>query len=112
MRSLYARALYSDPSATLDDLHEAVTTLEDAARIARRVFGSAHPTTMGLGRDLRKARAARRARLPRGTPSDDLDEVEDADVSPTTREPEGHAGFGILLILGLVAGVIYQIHSH
>ena len=70
------------------------------------------PTTLGLERDLRKARAARRARLPRGTPSDDLDEVEDAEVSPTTREPEDHAGLGILLIFGLVAGVIYHINKH
>ena len=61
---------------------------------------------------MRKARAARRARLPRGTPSDDLDEVEDADVSPTTREPEDYAGLGIFLIFGLVAGVIYHINKH
>ena len=58
----YALALYRDNGATLDDLHEAVTTLEDAARIARRVFGGAHPITGGLGRDLIKARAALRAR--------------------------------------------------
>ena len=32
-------ALYQDPRATLDDLREAVTTLEDTERIARRVFG-------------------------------------------------------------------------
>ena len=37
--------------ATLDDLREAVTTLEDAVLIARRVFGGAHPLTAGLGRD-------------------------------------------------------------
>ena len=36
---------YEDPGATLDDLRDAVTTLEDTARIARRVFGGAHPTT-------------------------------------------------------------------
>ena len=45
-----------DPGATLDDLNEAVTTLEDARRIALRVFGGAHPVTGGLGRDLCKAR--------------------------------------------------------
>ena len=33
----YAMALYQDEGATLDDLREAVTTLEDAGRIARRV---------------------------------------------------------------------------
>ena len=56
MRALYAQALYLDASATLDDLREAVTTLEDARRIALRVFGGAHPLTGGLGRDLCKAR--------------------------------------------------------
>ena len=56
-----ARALYSDPSATLDDLREAVTTLEDAGRIARRVFSGAHPITEGIEVELRCARAALRA---------------------------------------------------
>jgi len=32
----------------IDDLREAVTTLEDSQRIARRVFGGAHPLTMGI----------------------------------------------------------------
>jgi len=61
-RWTYASSLCEDPDATLDDLNEAVTTLEDARRIARRVFGGAHPITGGLGRDLIKARAALRAR--------------------------------------------------
>ena len=54
----YARALFGDPGATLDDLREAVTTLEDAGRIARRVFGGAHPLTGGIEETLRDARAA------------------------------------------------------
>jgi hypothetical protein len=29
MKQVYATALYKDPTATLDDLREAVTTLED-----------------------------------------------------------------------------------
>ena len=62
MRWIYARALYGDPDATLDDLREAVTTLEDADPIARRVLGSAHPTTGGIEDDLRKSRAVLRAR--------------------------------------------------
>ena len=41
---------------------EAVTTLEDTERIARRVLGGAHPTTTGIERDLRKSRAALHAR--------------------------------------------------
>jgi hypothetical protein len=59
---IYTNALYEDPGATLDDLREAVTTLEDAGRIARRVFGGAHPTTEAIGERLRQARAALRAR--------------------------------------------------
>ena len=43
MRWNYAMVLFKAPSATLDDLREAVTTLEDATRIARRVLGGAHP---------------------------------------------------------------------
>ena len=62
MRSIYAVALYKDESATLDDLNEAVTTLEDAERIARRVLGSAHPTVASIGPNLRRVRAALRAR--------------------------------------------------
>ena len=58
----YARALYYDEGATLDDLHKAVTTLEDTERIARRVFGGAHPLTKDIEDDLRAARAALRAR--------------------------------------------------
>ena len=38
------RARHERDGATLDDLREAVTTLEDTERIARRVLGGAHPT--------------------------------------------------------------------
>ena len=62
MRWIYAMALYEDPSATLDDVREAVRTLEDIERIARRVLGGAHPTTEGIEDDLRNARVALRAR--------------------------------------------------
>ena len=62
LRWNYADALYNDPGATLDDLREAVTTLEDAERIARRVLGGAYPMTTGIAQDLRAARAALRAR--------------------------------------------------
>ena len=58
----YAEALYRDDVATLDDLREAVTTLEDAERIARRVLGGAHPVIVDMERSLRVARAALRAR--------------------------------------------------
>ena len=62
MRSIYASALYNDPGATLDDLREAVPTLEDTERIARRVLGGAHPDVVGIEESLRRARAALRAR--------------------------------------------------
>jgi hypothetical protein len=51
-----------DGDATLDDLREAVTTWEDAGRIARRVFGGAHPLTTLMEAGLREARVALRAR--------------------------------------------------
>ena len=57
----YAGAICNDTAATLDDLREAVTTLEDAGRIARRVFGGAHPLTTAMEDNLRQARAALRA---------------------------------------------------
>ena len=53
---------YKDADATLDDLREAVTTLEDTERIAKRVLGGAHPLTIGIEEELRDARAALRAR--------------------------------------------------
>jgi hypothetical protein len=57
-----AMALCQDPAATLDDLREAVTTLEDLERIARRVLGGSHPTTATMENDLPKARDLIRAR--------------------------------------------------
>ena len=58
-----------DPGATLDDLREAVETLEHTGRIARRVFGGAHPDTAAIEQSLQNARAALRTResLPPGT---------------------------------------------
>ena len=58
MRWIYATALYLNPGATLDDLREAVAMVEDTARIARRVFGGAHPLTGVLEYALRESRAA------------------------------------------------------
>ena len=62
MRWAYAVALCGDTGATLDDLNEAVTTLEDAERTARRVLGGANPVTVGVGRELLRARVVLRAR--------------------------------------------------
>ena len=62
LRTNYAMVLYKDPAATLDDVREAVNELEDTERTARRVYGGAHPTTVGIEKVLRNARAALRAR--------------------------------------------------
>ena len=64
MSKVFAEALYKDTGATLDDLREAVTTLEDTERTARRVLGGAHPLTLAIEANVREARdrlAAREA---------------------------------------------------
>ena len=57
MRKMLAIALLADA-----DVREAVTTLEETARVARRVFGGANPITKGIEGTLQKARANLRAR--------------------------------------------------
>ena len=61
-RWIYAKTLYEDPAVTLDDLREAVTTLEDTERTARRVLGGAHPIVGSIETFLRHAREALAAR--------------------------------------------------
>ena len=60
MRRIYAQSLYKDDRASLDDLREAVTTLEETERTARRVLGSTHPLAEAIAGSLRNARAALR----------------------------------------------------
>jgi len=62
LRWNYAKSLYKADGATLGDLREAVATLEDAGRTARRVLGAAHPLTVDIEEDLEGSRAALRAR--------------------------------------------------
>jgi hypothetical protein len=62
MRVMYAKALYIDCNVTLDDLREAVTTLEETERTARRVLGATHHMVEATGRHLRSARAAQALR--------------------------------------------------
>ena len=62
LRQTYVLAFYKDAGATLDELRESVKTLEDTARIRRRVFGGDHPFTSAVEQSLRNARAALRAR--------------------------------------------------
>ncbi|CAH0369058.1 unnamed protein product [Pelagomonas calceolata] len=61
MRWNYAEALYKDDGATLDDLREAVTTLDGTGQTARRVLGGAHPITKGIERELQMSRSVLRA---------------------------------------------------
>ncbi len=62
LRKVYATALYDDNGATLEDLREAVATFEEIERVARRVYGGAHPLAVGVEYNVREARAALRAR--------------------------------------------------
>ena len=68
MRQYYALALSWDPAATLDDFREAVTTLEDTERTARRVFGGAHPLVGKIEASVQTARLGA-ALSARETPS-------------------------------------------
>ena len=62
MRWNYAEALCADTGATLDDTREAVTTLEDTARISHQVLGGAHPHTTAIESKLQRARVLLSAR--------------------------------------------------
>ena len=91
-------SLYQDDRATLDDLRKAVTTLEDAERIARRVFGGSNPLTKGIDDDLQNARAALRARetpSPAGSARDSRATADDATPpAPAAADssPDGSSG--------------------
>jgi hypothetical protein len=62
MRMNYARALYLNTGAVLDDLGEAVEMLLQTARTARRVLGGAHPLTGNIGEYLREVHGILRGR--------------------------------------------------
>ena len=49
-------ALYNDKGATLDNLREAVETLDSVAQLWKRVFGEAHPETPSVQSTLAAAR--------------------------------------------------------
>jgi tetratricopeptide (TPR) repeat protein len=66
MRTNYAAALVNNADATLDDLREGVTMLEDADRTARRVLGGAHPLTTAIESGLLNSRAMLRDRETMG----------------------------------------------
>ena len=46
----------------MDDLRESVATFEEIERIARRMLGGAHPTTVSIEKALQQARKVLRAR--------------------------------------------------
>ena len=60
----YARALYEDSTATLGDLREAVNSLQQVERTARRVFGRLHPTVVQIEHNLRSSQAVLGFREP------------------------------------------------
>ena len=54
--------IFQAAPATLDDLREAVTALEDTVRTARRVLGISHPLLRTMEGKLQIARAVLRRR--------------------------------------------------
>ena len=80
MRLNYAKAFYTDPNATLDDLREAVTTLEEIERTARRVLGGTHPVTGRIEVALRKSQEALSAR--------DVSSIREAVEAMTPRDAQ------------------------
>ena len=56
LRKIYAETLYLNPAATLDDIREAVATLEELEPTSRRLLGGAHPKTVAIQGSLRNAR--------------------------------------------------------
>ena len=75
MRWYYAWVLYENDGATLSEIREAVTTLEEIELTARRVLGGAHPFTVQIEPVLQLARMVLDDHQ---APSEELDEVENA----------------------------------
>ena len=69
----YAVTLCLENGGTLDNIREAVATMEEIEPVARRVLGGAHPLTTGIEGALRRARAAlARETPPPPSPSGDV----------------------------------------
>ena len=62
LKEVYAEALYKDDGATLGNLREALTMLEDIERTARRVLANLHPRVRSIEESLESVRAALRDR--------------------------------------------------
>ena len=78
MRWLHAVNLFRNDGATLDDLREAVQTLEAVAPLWTRIFGEAHPGTRLVQGALEDARAA-------------LEDAREALAAHTAASPSGAA---------------------
>ena len=63
----YGKVLYKADDATLDDLREAIKTLEDVEPTARRTLGGTHSYVAGIKGDLDASRARLRAREAAGS---------------------------------------------
>ena len=62
LRWLYANCLWDYKNATLDDVAEAVETLESVAKVWKRFMGERHPETANVLNALKEAREMLRLR--------------------------------------------------
>ena len=85
---LYSWALCEDTAATLDDLREAVSKLEELERTAKRVLGGAHPLTTAMEDNLRQARAKLRARED-AEPDVSAEEIDAAEAAVAAAAGDG-----------------------
>jgi hypothetical protein len=107
MRQTYAQTLHNNDSATLDDFHESVETLEETARTARRAFGGSHPTVVSIEKSLRIARAALDARhscQTRAAPAAEAGEAMDA-LGASADATDAADAAGELRVVALPPGV-------
>ena len=91
-----ARTTQRARRATLDDLREAVTTLEELERTSRRVFGGSHPLTNAIEDDLQKSRDAlavfKLTAAGRGTTrADDVRSLREAVAAMTSTQRPGES---------------------
>ena len=57
LRGLYAFALRADSRASLDDVAEATTILDELSQAMLRIYGPSHPTTKSIQEDFENARS-------------------------------------------------------
>ena len=69
LRALQAQAVTDDAAASLDDVAEAVTILEDISNISRRVMGPTHPLSKLRAHNLAIAQRKLARRRARASPA-------------------------------------------